>query len=90
MTSKTSIPLHVSPLVRDLFRLVKDSSLTQLQIETMAGVGPGTISHWREEHNPTINNLEACFNALGHTLRAVPNGATIYMSGGLAGVPCDD
>ena len=71
MTSKTSIPSHVSPLVRDLFRLVKASELTQLEIEIKAGVGQGTISHWREEHNPTINNLEACFNALGYHLIAI-------------------
>ena len=83
MTSKTSIPPHVSPLVRDLFRLVKASSLTQLEIETVAGVGPGTISHWRQEHNPTLINIEACFNALGYELRAMPKGPT-YIAGPLS------
>ena len=89
MTSRTSIPTHVHPIVSDLFRLIKGSQLTQNQIEEKAGLSRGQISHWRCEDMPRIDTIDACFNVLGHTLRAVPNGATIYLSGGLSGVPYD-
>ena len=60
------------PTVRRLFEIMREREISAQTMEQMAGLGTNTVERWKRYCNPSIVNLEACFNALGYQLVAVP------------------
>ncbi|APH71412.1 helix-turn-helix domain-containing protein [Aquibium oceanicum] len=63
-----SIPPRAHPLVRRLFALMNDQRIALGTVAERSGVAADTIKDWRGRTNPSVPNLEACFNALGYGL----------------------
>ena len=65
---KLPIPAHVHPLVRQLFEALNWERTTLTELAARAGVQRRTISDWRYRRRPTIDLLDAAFNALDRQL----------------------
>lgn len=63
------IPEHVHPLVRRLFREMNRQDATINEVAGRAGVNDSTMRHWLRRSNPNLVQIEACFNAIGLTLK---------------------
>jgi hypothetical protein len=59
------IPDRAHPLVRRLVAEMNKRRVTVREIAARAGVDYQTISAWRYRAQPSLENLIACFNALG-------------------------
>lgn len=69
------VPRRVHPITRRLFELMQlhfDATGEGVrEIADKSGVAAGTIFHWATEarcHNPSLCNLQAVLNYLGHEL----------------------
>lgn len=61
------------PLITQLFYEAQAQNLTLTAIARKAGVHYVTLHKWTGAHyNPSLVNIEACFNALGFRLTPVP------------------
>lgn len=70
---KLHIPPGCHPLVRKLFLEMNEQQIGVLDMAKRAGVDKNSLRDWRTRCNPSLVGLEACFNVLGLTLRAVRN-----------------
>lgn len=64
-----TIPAHTHPLVRELIREMNEQQCTYKTLSKRTGMHQDTIRRWRDQSMPRINDLEACFNALGKQLK---------------------
>ena len=63
------------PHVKKLWELWRLSGLTMGELTDKVGVDRATVSSWfRGTTQPTLANIEACFNALNFTLEVIPAG----------------
>ena len=60
-----SIPEHAHPLVKRLFEEMNAQQIGSLDMAERSGMNKNTLKDWRTRVNPTVSNLEACFNVLG-------------------------
>lgn len=67
-----SVPETAHPLVRELWRHMNDQRAPLRDVAEKAGVGYNAMVGWRTRRLPRIDDLEACFNVLGYTLRPSP------------------
>ena len=79
MTAKKrqfKFPHNAHPLIRQLADIISASPYSINAVARTAGVTSQTIHGWFRRHNPSIDNLEAVFNALGYRLKviAIENG----------------
>lgn len=56
------------PLVKQLFELRINSEISFIDLAAASGVDRSTIQKWKSGRCPTVGNLEACLNVLGHDL----------------------
>jgi len=63
-------PAHAHPLVKRLFAEMNAQQCSQEMMAARSGVGRNTFKDWRTRTDPTLSNLEACFNVLGFELVA--------------------
>lgn len=68
MTTIT-IPKHAHPLVKTLFEEMNRRNIGFTHLARITGLAPKTIRKW-DRHSPAIQNLDACFVALGMELVA--------------------
>ena len=66
--------MGVSPQVRDLFLIAEAANMPMGQLAERAGVHEKQFVEWRKGRTPKLANIEACYNVLGYTLRAVKMG----------------
>lgn len=67
---RITVPTNAHPLVRKLF---EEMNYQRIGIEDLAdrsGVAGNTVKNWRKYHNPSVANLDACFQVLGMKLYA--------------------
>jgi hypothetical protein len=62
------IPPHAHPLVRQMFEIINADRLTIAEATSGAGPAPYTVSRWRYDHNPSIQDFEAVLNRMGYEL----------------------
>jgi hypothetical protein len=62
-----------SRIVRDLFDLIDDASLSASTVGEKAGVHPVTLSYWKHGKNtPRLSDFENVASVLGHRLVLQP------------------
>jgi hypothetical protein len=66
------IPTRGHPLVRALYEKMLEQRVGVLELSARSGVNANTLKDWRARTCPTVDNLEACFNAVGYTMTIVP------------------
>lgn len=59
------VPASAHPLVKRLFVEMNAQRIGVLDMAERSGVNKNTLKDWRTRTVPTIDNLDACFNALG-------------------------
>ena len=69
---KLPIPPQAHPLVRLLITECNEQRVTLRELALKAGCFPKTLSGWRYSTQPSLENLIACFNALGLDLVVAP------------------
>lgn len=57
--SKITIPCSAHPLSRLVFRLMRDTRTTYLEVEALSGVLVSTVKAWRTSNVPSMTSLEA-------------------------------
>ena len=57
------------PLVRALYEEMYNQQVTDSDMCRRTGVCREALRNWRTKTNPKITDLEACFNAVGLTLK---------------------
>jgi len=62
---RLSIPHHAHPLVRRTFEEMNHQRIGILDMADRTGVNKNTINDWKNRSNPQVQNLDACFAALG-------------------------
>ena len=65
---KLPIPTHTHPLVRQLFEALNSERTTLTELARHSGIQRKTISDWRYRRRPTVDLLDAAFNALDRRL----------------------
>lgn len=65
---RNQVPARVQPIVRRLFEEMNEQCIGICDMADRAGISKHTIHEWRKRCNPTVVNIEACFNVLGLTL----------------------
>lgn len=60
------------PIVRQLHVIRMSQKVPMVDLASKAGVGTDCLSKWGRVTDPRLSHIEACFNALGYTLKAVP------------------
>jgi DNA-binding phage protein len=60
-----NIPSKAHPLVRRMFEEMNYQRIGVLDMSDKTGVNKNTINDWKNRSNPQVQNLEACFTALG-------------------------
>lgn len=72
---RPNIPANAHPLTKQLFELLQrhfdQTGEGVREVADKTGVAAGTIFHWATEarcHNPSLGNLQAVLNYLGHEL----------------------
>ena len=66
---KLTVPGAAHPLVRQLFMLMNDQQMGQLDLAERTGINKNTLKDWRVRTVPAVDNLEACLNVLGYQLK---------------------
>lgn len=62
------MPTHAHPLVVRLYAEAVRRGVTIERLAILSGVPSSTIEGWRYRHNPSVQLLVACFNAIGFDL----------------------
>ena len=62
---RLTIPHHAHPLVRRMFEEMNHQRIGILDMADRTGVNKNTINDWKNRSNPQVQNLDACFAALG-------------------------
>lgn len=57
-----------SKVTTDLFNEMARRGVSVDELSAWSGVGTRTIISWVAERNPSLQNIEACWNALGFNL----------------------
>lgn len=65
------VPEKANPLVRTLYDKMIEHRVGVLEMSHRSGVNANTLKDWRHRTCPTVDNLEACLNAVGYTLTVV-------------------
>lgn len=65
-------PKHCHPLVRRLIDLMNTDRTTTAEVAYRAGFRPRTVSCWRYNRMPRLDNFEAALNVLGYRLAIEP------------------
>lgn len=63
-----TVPKQAHPLVRLLFERMNHERIGIMDVADRSGVSREAIKHWRNNHIPNLQNLEACFGVLGYQL----------------------
>lgn len=66
-----ALPTRCDPLVRQLFAELNRQQMLVCDLADKSGIGRDHFREWRSRRTPRVNDLEACFNVLGFTLKAV-------------------
>lgn len=66
-------PVKAHPLVKLLVQKMNHQGVTVTEMCREAGIGRRTFSNWNSRNAPTLLQIEACFNALGYNLTAIPS-----------------
>ena len=68
-------PVNVHPLVHELFAEMNRQQIGILDMSKRSGVNKNTLNDWKARSNPQVQNLDACFAALGLklTTRRLPD-----------------
>lgn len=67
--SVTPAPANAHWAVRRLFEEMIRNRCGYQDLEQRSGVGREAIRAWRRRQNPSLQNIEACLNALGLSFR---------------------
>lgn len=69
------IPRRVNPLVKRLFKILRKREMSVSELGYISGLSFRTINEWKSRNTPSLNNFEACLNALGYRLKIekIPN-----------------
>lgn len=62
------IPRNTHPLVTRLFQEMNHNQIGILDMAERSGVNKNTINDWKRRSMPRIDNLDACYAALGMKL----------------------
>lgn len=63
-----SIPSNTHPLVTRLFQEMNRNQIGILDMSERSGVNKNTICGWKRRSIPNLDNIDACFVALGMKL----------------------
>lgn len=66
------VPAHAHPVVRDLVRAMNMRGVSFDALASITGVNERTISGWRKNHVPRLDNIEAALNGVGLRLAILP------------------
>ena len=69
--SKYTMPEHVHPLVRFMFKEAFRQRCVYTELAKKSGVNVMSIRGWKARVQPSLVNLEACLNSLGYDLVAI-------------------
>lgn len=59
------IPQHAHPLVRRLYAEMNSQRIGVTDMAERTGIARNAINDWKDRSNPQVQNLDACFAALG-------------------------
>lgn len=65
---RLKVPEKAHPLVRQLLIEMNREMIGLSDLAERSGIAMSTLRGWRTRRNPRVNDLEACFNALGKRL----------------------
>ena len=68
--------MRCNRIVRAIFDIVRERSLSIRKIEEDAGLGDNVIHSWRNRKEPLLGNALAALEAMGFELVIVPKGKT--------------
>lgn len=71
---RLKIPASAHPLVRQLFREMRDQRVDFKVVARRAGVSWQAMSGWRYRACPPLTSIEACLQVMGFELVARPRG----------------
>lgn len=66
---KVAPPKRSHPMVKRLFEIMAEEDMMLVDLVERSGVAKSTFKNWRTRTVPRIDQLEACFNVLGYTLK---------------------
>lgn len=78
------VRINAHPLVKQLFEIQEKQGIMNKTLCADAGVATFCLSDWRRRGDPSLRNLEACLNALGFSIVAVPTELLDELEGLLA------
>lgn len=60
------------PICQFLFHEMEKQGVSKSAMHGLSGVHRRTIRRWQTRGGPQLDNIEACLNVVGYTLKPVP------------------